>query len=75
VSADRLAVGKYLGTFSVTFAGHRPDFLQKRHIAVRLDVASNAGVAVPVPGATEVAALLDDAEGLDALLHQIRRGQ
>ena len=75
MSADRLAVGKYLGAFGVTFAGDRPDFFQQRHVAVGFDVASNARVAIPVPGAAEVAALLDDAERLDVALDQICRGQ
>ncbi len=45
-------------------------FLEQRQIDVRLDIALRAGIAVPVPGAAEVAALLDDANALDAGLAQ-----
>ena len=50
-------------------------FLEQRQIDVRLDVALRAGIAVPVPGAAEVAALLDDADILDAGLAQTRARQ
>src|SRR5262245_54300822 len=44
--------------------------LEQRQINVRLDVALRARIAVPVPGAAEVAALLDDAKVLNARLAQ-----
>ena len=44
--------------------------LQERQVAVRLDVAHRAGIAIPVPSAAEVAALLDYADVLEAGLAQ-----
>ena len=51
------------------------DLLEQRQVDVRLDVAHRARVAVPVPGAAEVAALLDDADVVDAGLAQPRAGE
>src|SRR5215472_18350008 len=44
--------------------------LEQRKIDVRLDVALRARIAIPVPGASKVAALLDDAQVLHARLTQ-----
>ena len=51
-----------------------PGLFEQRHIDHRGGVALGAGVSVPVPGAAEVAALLDDADILDARLDQPRAG-
>ena len=48
--------------------------LEQRHIDHRGGVALRAGIAVPVPGAAEIAALLDDAHIVDAGLDQPRAG-
>src|SRR5262249_23611524 len=45
-------------------------FLEQRQVDVRFDIALRSGVAIPVPGAAEVAALLDDAKVLHARLAQ-----
>ena len=51
------------------------DLLEQRQVDVRLDVALRARVAVPVPRAAEVAALLDDADVVDAGLAQPGAGE
>jgi hypothetical protein len=45
---------------------HVPGFFQQGHIDQRSRIALRAGISVPVPGTAEVAALLDDADILDA---------
>jgi len=42
---------------------------------VRLDIAHRAWVPVPVPGTTEVAAIIDDANVAEPLLMEARSGQ
>ncbi len=75
VAADRLAVGEDLGRLRVLLLRDVADLLEQRQVDVRLDVAGGAGVAVPVPRATEVAALLDDADVVDAGLAQPGAGE
>ena len=53
---------------------HVPGFLEQRHVDHRGRIALRAGIAVPVPGAAEIAALLDDADILDAGFRQPRGG-
>ena len=62
VAADACAVLEDLGAEGVLLLRHVADLLEQRQVDVRLDVALRARVAVPVPGAAEVAAVLDDAE-------------
>ena len=45
---------------------HVPGLLEERHVDHRRGVALRAGIAVPVPGAAESAALLHDADIADA---------
>ena len=70
VAADLLARG-------VAPGGDVVELLEHRDVHVRLDVAHDAGVAVPVPGAADAARLVDDADPLDARLAQVgrRRGR
>jgi hypothetical protein len=70
VAGDVAAVLQDLRRGRVLAARDEADFLQQRQVHVALHVAGGAGVAVPVPGAAEVAALLDDAQVLDAGLAQ-----
>ena len=63
---DALAVLEDLGRVGVLLGGHVPGLLEQRHVHEARRVALGAGVAVPVPGAAEVAALLDDADVVDA---------
>ena len=51
------------------------ELLDERQIDVRLDVALGARITVPIPSAAEVAALLDDADVLNARLAQPGTGQ
>ena len=53
---------------------HVPGFFEHRHVDQRGRIALRAGIPVPVPGAAEIAALLDDADILDAGFRQPRRG-
>src|SRR3546814_11626580 len=46
---------------------------EQRHVDIGFDVALGAGIAVPVPGAAEIAGLFDDANVGDADLVQFRR--
>src|SRR5579872_4023085 len=48
---------------------------QQRQVDVAFDVALRAWISIPVPGAAEVAAFLDDANILDPGLAQARRRQ
>src|SRR5207237_7313375 len=72
VLADVLAVLEDLGRVRVLLLGHVADFFEQRQVDVGLDVAHRARVAVPVPRAAEVAALLDDAHVVDAGFVQTR---
>src|SRR5262249_4518910 len=51
---------------------HVAELFEQRKIDVRLDVAREPRVAVPIPGAPDVAALLDDPDAIDAELAQPR---
>ena len=73
--ADGPAVGEDLGRAAVLFVGDVADLLKQGQVDVGLDVAGGAGVAVPVPGAAEVAALLDHTDVFDAGFAQARAGQ
>ena len=66
VIGDALAVLEDLRRLGVLLGGDVAGLLEQREVDVGLDVALRAGVAVPVPGAAEVAALLDDADVVDA---------
>jgi hypothetical protein len=67
---DALALLQDLRRVSVLLARHVPGFFQQRHVDHGGGVALGARIAVPVPGAPEVAALLDDAHVPHPRLHQ-----
>ena len=73
--ADGAGVGEDLRREAVLLFRHVAEFLDQRQIDVGLDVALRAGVAVPVPSAAEVAALLDDAQIAHAGFAQPRPSQ
>ena len=75
MASDRLAVREDLGGLGVLLLRHVADLFEQRQVHVRLDVARCARVAVPVPGAAEVAALLDHADVVDARLAQPGAGE
>ena len=75
VLADALGVLKDLRRKGVFFLGYITRLFEQGQIDVGLDVTLGAGVAVPVPGPTKIAGLLDDANIGDAVLLQPRRRQ
>ena len=72
--ADALALLEDLRRMRVLLGRHVTGLFEQRHVHHRRGVALRAGIAVPVPGAAEVAALLDDAHVGDARLDQPRAG-
>ena len=72
---EGLAVGEDLRLEHVLHRGDRADVFEERQVDVGLHVARRARVAVPVPGAPEVTAALEDEVVVDALLRQARRGE
>lgn len=65
---DALRVAEDLWCEHVLLAGHVPRLLQQRQVHHRCGVAHRSGVAVPVPGASEVASTFDEAHVGDARL-------
>ena len=61
VSRDVAAVFQDLRSERVFVLRHVAEFFEQRQIAVRFHVAHRAGITVPVPGAAEVACILDHA--------------
>ena len=74
-ATQQLAVREDLVGLHVLLGGHVTRLLQKWQVHVRLHVARTVGVAVPVPGATEVAGQVDHAEVRDAGLQQMMSGE
>ena len=72
---DHLEVAQDLLAVGVAVGGDVVEFLEHREVDVRLDVAHHAGVAVPVPGATDAACLVDDADPLNAGLAELSAGE
>ena len=64
-----------LGRERIFVPGDIARLLQQRQIAIGFDIAHRARIAVPVPGAAEIAAGLDHAQALEADLPQARAGQ
>ena len=71
---DPPAVLEDLRPMRVLLGRHVPRLLEERHVDEGGRVALGARVAVPVPGAAEVAALLDEADVLDARFLQAGTG-
>ena len=74
MAADAAGVVEDLGSVRVLLARHVAGLLEQRQVDERRRVALRTGVAVPVPGAAEVAALLDDPDVVDADVAQLRGG-
>ena len=72
---DRLEVAQDLLAERVAPGGDVIELLEHRHVDVRLDVAHHARVPVPVPGASDAARLVDDANSLDAGLAEVGAGE
>ena len=59
VFGDAPAVREDLRALGVLLGRDVPDLLEQRQVDVGLDVARDAGIAVPVPGAADVGGLVD----------------
>ncbi len=70
--ADPAAMFENLWPEGILYLGDIVQVLQQRQIAVSLHITLDARIAVPVPGAAEVAAHLDNTNISDALLLQAR---
>src|ERR1700691_2078992 len=68
-------MGQGFGSEGVLLLRDVAGLLEQRQIDVCLDIALRARIAVPVPGAAEVAALLDDADIAHSRLAQTCAGQ
>ena len=74
MAADALAMLQDFRRVRIFLGRAMAGLFEQRHVDHRGGVALRAGIAVPVPGAAEIAALLDDAHILDAGLDQPRAG-
>ena len=70
-ATKQLAVFENFRRTRVTLGGHVAGLFKKGKVGVGLNIAHATGVAVPVPGAAEVAALFHDAEIGDSLVLQV----
>ena len=70
VAGDGLAVFEDLGCVRIFVFRDVVQLLEQRQVAIRLDVAHGAGVAVPIPRAAEVTGLLNHPEVVEAGLAQ-----
>ena len=75
VPRDASAVLENLRRERVFVLRHVAELFEQRQIAIRFHVAHRAGIAVPVPGAAEIAGALDHAQVLEAGLAQPRAHQ
>ncbi len=74
-SGDRLEVVSDLLAERVAAGGDVIELLEHREVDVRLDVAHDARVTVPVPGAPDASRLVDDADPLEAGLAELDAGE
>ena len=75
VLGDAPAVRENLRRLRVFLGRDVARFFEQRQIDVRLGIARRAGIAVPIPGAAEVAAFFHDANVFDAALAEARADQ
>ena len=71
LAGQELGVLEDLGGAGVVLGRHEARLLEQGQVYVGLDVAHAARVPVPVPGATEVARLLDDPDVVDPVLAEV----
>jgi hypothetical protein len=72
VTPDPLAVLENLNACGISLGGHVARLFKIREIQVGFDVASDARIAVPVPGPAKIRRLIDDPNFCNALLGQLR---
>src|SRR5690606_20853381 len=75
MAADGTAVLENLGGLRVFLDRHVADFLEKRQIDIGFNIAGGTGIAVPVPCAAEITALLNQADPLYACFTQAGTGK
>ena len=75
LSGDGLAMRENLGASRVVVLGYVVELVEQGQVVISDDVARDAWVAIPVPGAADVCAALDDTNALDAVLAQARGSQ
>jgi len=75
VLADRAAVRENFRRMRVLFFRDVVQLFEQWQINVCLDVALRARITVPIPGAAEIAAFLDDADVFDAGFAQSGGGE
>jgi hypothetical protein len=75
VAGDVAAVFEDLRGERIFVLRHVAELFQERQVDVAFHVAHGAGIAVPVPGAAEVAGVLHHADALEAGLAQPRAHQ
>src|SRR3546814_1299015 len=71
--ADPAGMFEQFGRIGIFLGRDIARLFEQRHVDIGFDVALGAGIAVPVPGAAEIAGLFDDANVGDADLVQFRR--
>ena len=72
-AGQELGVLEDLRGAGVALGRHESGLLEERKVRVRLHIAHATRVPIPVPGATEVACLLDDPEVGDPVLAEVDR--
>ena len=72
---DRFGIVADFGADRIFARGHEARLFQQRQVDVAFDVAGCPWIAVPVPGAADLAALLDQADVFDPRLAQPRAGE
>ncbi len=73
LGGQELGVPEDLRGAGIALGGHEAGLLEERQVDEGLDVAHAARIAVPVPGAPEVAGLLDDPDVGDPVLGEVDR--
>src|ERR1700691_5171498 len=68
VLGDAAAVGQDLITLGVLLGRDIAELFEQRHIDVGLNITGDSGVAIPVPGSTDVGSLVDQPHIVDAEL-------
>ena len=72
---DLLGMFPYFGSGGVFLAWHAADFFEQRQIDIGFHIAGCARIAVPIPGAADIATAFDNADIFDADPAQFRRAQ
>ena len=74
-AGEELRVLEDLRRAGISLGRHEADLFEEREVDVGLDVAHATRVAVPVPGAAEIACLLDDPDVGDPMAGEVDGGE